>query len=158
MTKSQKVSLFLLRISMGSFFLYAGLSKLLNPQWSAEGYLTQAKTFASFYNWLASPGVLPVTNFLNEWGLTLIGVGLILGVFVRLASFFGILMMALYYIPILNLPYVGDRAFLVDMHIVYIFAFATLASFRAGTAYGLENWCANLPLCKKMPRLRKWLG
>lgn len=158
MTRFQKISLFLLRISLGWMFFYAGITKVLNPDWSAAGYLKGAKTFAGFYQWIASPGLLPLTNFVNEWGLTLLGVALILGLFVRLSSIFGAVLMFLYYLPILQFPYPNPNSFLVDQHIVYIFALLALASLRTGRIWGLENWCSNLPICSKFPKLREWLG
>lgn len=36
---TQKFILFLTRITMGWLMLYAGLTKLINPNWSAAGYL-----------------------------------------------------------------------------------------------------------------------
>src|SRR3989304_4825167 len=86
MTKSQKLSLFLLRVSIGWLFLYAGLSKLMKGNWSAAGYLNSAKTFPDLYHWFASPGILPVINFLNEYGQILIGISLILGILVRYST------------------------------------------------------------------------
>ena len=139
MTNLQKYSLVLLRLSLGWLFFYSGITKILNPAWSAAGYLKGAKTFISFYQWLLTPSVLPVINFLNEWGLTLVGVSLILGVFVRWGSYAGILLMVLYYLPILQFPMVGDRSYIVDEHIIYIFAFLILAGFDAGKTWGLEN-------------------
>ena len=68
MNTFQKISLFLLRVSMGWFIFYAGITKVLNPEWSAAGYLKGAKTFVSFYEWLLQPNILPSINFLNEWG------------------------------------------------------------------------------------------
>ncbi|MFY9463143.1 MAG: DoxX family protein [Candidatus Sungiibacteriota bacterium] len=158
MTQWQKISLFLLRISMGWLFFWAGITKILNPAWSAVGYLHNAKTFADFYTWLASPAMLPLINFVNAWGLTLLGVSLILGIGVRLSAFFGAALMILYYIPILDFPYPNPRAFIIDEHIIYALALILLAALRAGRIGGLENWCANLPLCAKFPRLRAWLG
>lgn len=158
MNTFQKVSVFALRISLGWMFFWAGITKVLNPAWSAEGYLKTAQTFSGFYEWLASPALLPLTNFVNEWGLTLLGASLILGVFVRLSSFSGALMMLLYYLPILKFPYPNPHAFLVDEHIIYIAALFCLAAFRAGRVWGLENWCAQLPICAKFPKLRKLLG
>ncbi|MEK7098213.1 MAG: hypothetical protein AAB906_05185, partial [Patescibacteria group bacterium] len=61
MTQFQKISLFLLRISLGWLFFWAGITKVLNPTWSAAGYLQGAKTFADFYQWLATPSLLPLT-------------------------------------------------------------------------------------------------
>ena len=158
MTQFQKVSLFLLRVSLGWMFFYAGITKILNPEWSAFGYLKGAKTFAGFYQFLTQPGILPITNFVNEWGLTLLGISLILGVFVRLSSILGAALMLLYYFPILDFPYPNAHSFVIDEHIIYALALILLAAWRAGRTYGLENWCANLPVCSKFPKLREWLG
>ncbi len=158
MTKFQKISLFILRISLGWLFFYAGITKILNPEWSAEGYLKGAKTFAGFYQWLASSSILPVTNFMNEWGLTLLGVSLILGIGVRLSSILGVILMLLYYLPILDFPYPNPHSFLVDEHIIYILVLLLFAGLRAGCVWGLEKWCSGLPICSKFPRLRKLIG
>ena len=161
MTQFQKVSLFFLRVSIGWLMFYAGITKIINPEWSAEGYLRGAKTFAGFYTWLADSSLLPFINFINEWGLILLGVSLILGVFVRLSSIGGIALMLLYYFPVLEFPYIpGAHAFFVDEHIIYaaiLFFFAT-SSTRPGRVWGLESWCSNFPICSKYPKLREWLG
>ena len=156
--KLQKVSLFVLRFALGWLLFYAGITKVFNPTWSAAGYLKGAKTFTEFYLWLTNPGILPVVNFINEWGLTLLGISLIFGVFVRLSSIFGAVLMLLYYFPILQFPYAGEHAFLVDEHIIYISVLLFFAASKAGRVYGLENWCASLPICNQFPRLRNWLG
>lgn len=157
-TRLQQWSLVVLRIVCGWLFFYAGITKIMNPAWSAAGYLANAKTFPGFYGWLTSAPVLPVVNALNEWGLTLIGIALILGVVVRLASVSGALMMALYYFPILTFPYPNAHSYIVDEHIVYAAALIVLGAFRAGRVFGLERWCASLPLCSRFPMLRKLLG
>ena len=136
---------------------YAGITKVLNPEWSAAGYLKGAKTFSGFYNWLTSPAILPVINLINEGGLKFLGVSLLLGVSVRLSSAFGAVLMLLYYLPILDFPYPNPHSLLVDEHIIYIAALLVLAAYRAGGVWGLENWCANLPICSRFPRLRNWL-
>ena len=158
MSQFQKISLFLLRISIGWMFFYAGITKVINPEWSAQGYLKGAKTFVGFYQWLVTPGMLPVVNFVNEWGLTLLGVSLILGIGVRLSSILGAVLMLLYYFPILDFPYPNPNSFLVDQHIIFIFVLILFASLRAGRIWGLENWCSNLPICSKFPRWREWFG
>ena len=116
-----------LRLVLGWVFFYAGITKVLDPEWSAGGYLKGAKVLSSFYGWLASPAVLPITNFLNEWGLTLIGTSLILGVGVRYSAVLGALLMLLYYIP-QGFPYPNPHSLIVDEHIVYIAALLLLAS------------------------------
>lgn len=149
---------FLLRVTLGWLMFYAGITKLVDPTWSAKGYLMSAKTFPDFYQWLATPGMLPLTDFVNEWGLTLLGVSLILGIAVRLSGTLGALLMILYYFPVLTFPYIGEHSYLVDEHIVYAAALLVLASMRAGRAWGLEEWCAGLPLCRKFPGYRSMIG
>ncbi|QQR54541.1 DoxX family membrane protein [Candidatus Peregrinibacteria bacterium] len=157
MTKSSKFFLFLLRISLGWMYLYAGLTKLLDPTWTSHGYLEGAKGLSGFYNWLATPSVLPVVDFMNEWGLTLLGVSLILGIFVRLSGVLGALLMLLYYLA-LGFPYPNEHALIVDEHIIYIFALLYLAAIQAGRTWGLDEWCSRLPICKRFPKVRIILG
>ena len=137
---------------------YAGITKILNPAWSAAGYLNSAKTFPEFYIWLTTPAILPITNLINEWALTLLGVSLILGIFVRLSSLGGALLMILYYFPILTFPTVKTTAFIVDEHIIYALVFLFFAAVRAGRIWGLEHWCGQLPLCSRFRALRAMLG
>ena len=158
MTKFGKVSLFLLRVGTGWLMFYAGITKILDPGWSAAGYLNNAKTFSGLFAWFATPSVLPITNFVNEWGLTLLGVSLILGIGVRLSSILGAALMMLYYFPVLEFPYPNTHSYIVDEHIIYALVLLVLAALRAGRTWGLENWCSRLPVCSKFPRLRKWLG
>ena len=157
MNKNSTFFLAILRVALGWLFFYAGYTKIINPEWSAAGYLQTAKTFTSFYVWLTTPGILPIVNFINEWGLTLLGVSLILGIGVRLSSVLGAAMMILYYLPILEFPKVG-HGLLVDEHIIYAAALLLFSSVGAGRYYGLENWCSKLPICRKFPALRKLIG
>jgi len=135
-----KITLFLLRLALGWVFLYAGLSKLMNASWSAAGYLGSATTFPELYQWFASSQNIGWVNTLNAWGLTLVGAALILGVALRFASYGGILLMMLYYFPVLHFPYVGKTAYLVDEHIMYILVFVLLISAHAGRIWGLDHW------------------
>ena len=90
----------------------------------------------------------PIINFLNEWGLTLIGLALIFGVFVRLASFFGIVLMMLYYLPIFP-PAHG----LVDEHIIYSLVFLVLMAFGSGEILTLNKWLQE----RLHPAWHKWI-
>jgi len=155
---AQKLSLLLLRVSMGVLFLYSGLSKIFDPSWSAAGYLANAKTLPGLFAFFAQPEVLPITNLLNEWGQFLIGVSLILGIFVRVSSVAGITLMVLYYLPALNGFFPNPHSFIVDEHVIYAAALFVLAASRAGRAFGLEGWCAGLPVCSRFPRLRSLVG
>lgn len=138
--KRSDIYIFLLRISLGVLFFYAGITKAIDPNWSAAGYLKGAKTFSEFYNFLLQPNLLPVINFINAWGLTLLGVSLLLGIFVRLSSYLGALLMFLYYLPILKFPYAGANSFLVDQHIIYILVLLLLGSIKSRNMWSLQGW------------------
>lgn len=152
MTNSQKFFLFILRVSAGWMFFYAGITKVLDPQWSAEGYLKGAKSFVWFYQWALQPEILPIINSVNKWGLTLLGISLILGLFVRFSSILGVLLMALYYIA-LGFPYPNPHSYIVDEHIIYIAVLFFFAAIRAGRIFGLDS--------KRVHHhsgFKKWLG
>lgn len=152
-----RIVLVLLRLAMGWLMFYAGITKVLDPNWSAAGYLRGAKTFAGFFQWLASPANTGWVNVINEWGLTLLGVSLILGIGVRFASLLGAVLMLLYYFPVLEFPRVG-HGYLVDEHVVYALVLLYFTAARAGRVFGLEAWCAGLPICRRFPRIRALFG
>lgn len=148
MTNFQKISLFLLRLGMGVLFFLAGYTKLIDPMWSAAGYISGAKNFTGFYTWLLRPEILPAVNFLNEWGLTLIGVALLLGIFVRLSSVFGFLIMVLYYLPIYP-PLHGP----IDEHVIYALVFMVFMAFGSGEILTASNWIQT----RLHPMWHKWV-
>ena len=109
-TTCQTTWLVVLRVAIGWHFLYEGLIKVVNPGWSAVGYLLDSKGWFApvFQAMAASPGVLSAVNFMNQWGLVFIGLGLVLGLFTRLAAWSGMLLLAFYYLS--HPPFVGcDR-------------------------------------------------
>ena len=138
MNKQLRLAVFLSRVALGILFFYAGIVKVLNPNWSAVGYLNNAKTFPGLYHWFASAGNIGWVNFLNEWGFVVIGLALIFGFMTRWASLGAIFFMILYYFPILQFPYVGEYSFLIDEHVIYIFALFVLFASNAGTFWGLD--------------------
>jgi uncharacterized membrane protein YphA (DoxX/SURF4 family) len=99
MKNSVKIPLLLLRIFIGWHFLYEGLIKIVQGGWSSEAYLKGSYGFLSgFFHWMASdPGAIQVIDFLNIWGMILLGMGLFLGIFIRISAISGILLLVLYY-------------------------------------------------------------
>ncbi len=94
-----KTIITILRIAIGWHFLYEGFIKLFAEEWSAESFLTNTHgAFSGFYHWLAdSPGRLAIVDFMNVWGLILIGLALFLGFRSKWASLSGALLLILYY-------------------------------------------------------------
>lgn len=103
-------ALLFLRIAIGWHFLYEGLSKLFDPDWSAAGYLASSRWILSgLFHWISeSPAVLEWVDFLNTWGLIVIGSGLMLGLCTRAAGFAGAALLLLYYLA--HPPLLGIEA------------------------------------------------
>jgi thiosulfate dehydrogenase (quinone) large subunit len=139
--------LVLLRVAIGWHFLYEGLVKVFNPAWSPFGYLMDSKGIMAplFYAMASNPSVLKVVDYMNEWGLVLIGLGLILGIFTRLAVFSGMLLLAFYYLS--HPPFVGlnyalpseGSYFIVDKVMIEFLALAVLSAFPTGRIIGLDR-------------------
>ena len=147
LSRVQLVTIVALRVLIGWHFLYEGLSKLTNPGWSASGYLLQSRgPFSSLFRWMAAdPNVLSTVNQLNMWGLTAIGLGLILGCLTRVASAAGLLVILLFYLC--NPPFVGyfysiptEGSYLVvNKNLVEAAALAVVLVTNSGRAAGLDR-------------------
>ncbi|MDR2918672.1 MAG: DoxX family protein [Tannerella sp.] len=95
----KKLIITIIRMAVGWHFLYEGLVKLMDPNWSAESFLTNTFGFTSgFYQWLAaSPGRMQLVDWLNIYGLIGIGLCLFLGIIIRWSSLAGIALLVSYY-------------------------------------------------------------
>ncbi len=107
LSRSAMIAITVLRVIVGWHFLYEGIAKLTSPSWSAAGYLKQARgPFSGLFKWLAgNPNLLANADLITMWGLAIVGVLLILGLFTRLASLGGIVFILLFYFA--NPPFVG---------------------------------------------------
>lgn len=118
------LALTVIRMLVGWHFLYEGISKLAMGNWSSYAYLMESKWFLSgFFHWIiAHPTALAVTDFVNVWGLILIGLGLFVGLFTRAASISGIILLCMYYIA--NPPFietstaVPGQFFIINMNLI----------------------------------------
>jgi len=135
----KKVSILILRVTTGWLMFYAGITKILDPEWTAAGYLSNAKTFPEFYAWFARPEVIDTVNLLNEWGLTILGASLMLGLWVRWSAPVGAVLMMLYYFPVLTFPTIGDHYYIVDDHIIDAAALLILGALDAGRYWGIDG-------------------
>jgi uncharacterized membrane protein YphA (DoxX/SURF4 family) len=125
----QSFALALMRVAIGWHFAYEGVVKVLNPEWSAKGYLEGASWIgADLFHWMASDAtVLRTVDLLNAWGLVFVGLGLMLGCMTRLAAAGGVALLALYYVahPALFVDPVGPAEgsyLLVNKNVVELFA------------------------------------
>lgn len=150
----QTTMLVLLRLLIGWHLLYEGLVKFWNPNWSAVGYLKDSGGwFAGIFNSMANnPGLMDVVNVMNTWGLILVGLGLLLGIFTRWAAIGGIALLLLYYFshpPMIGASYAlpSEGSYLwVNKNLIEAIALAVLLVFPTSHIFGLDRL---LPFGKK---------
>ncbi|MDO8513550.1 MAG: hypothetical protein Q7S37_03540 [bacterium] len=152
----------LLRLSLGWVFLWAFIDKL----WGLGFATTSAKSwlsggsptlgflkfgthgpFASFYQGIAGNSVV---DWLFMLGLLALGLALILGIGIKIASYVGTVLLLLMWsaaLPPANNPF-------LDEHIIYILILIGLASANAGQYLGFGRWWSTTGLVKKHPFLQ----
>ncbi|WP_233376582.1 DoxX family membrane protein [Maribellus sp. CM-23] len=145
-TRWQLTFLVALRFLIGWHLLYEGVAKLLNPQWSSVGFLKESQWILSgFADWVVTnPNILSTVDFLNTWGLIAIGLGLILGMFFRVAAVSGFVLLVVYYLncpPLVGIEYslpADGNNLIVNKTLIEAFALAVLALFPTGSILGLD--------------------
>ena len=145
-TNTQLTALVVLRMLIGWHLLYEGIAKVTNPYWTSAGYLSESKWIFSglFTSIVANPTVLKIVDFLNEWGLIAIGIGLIAGLLTQVATIAGIVLLCLYYIA--NPPFLGYQYsmptegsyLIVNKTLIEAAALFVLAFFPTGKKIGLD--------------------
>lgn len=141
-----------IRILVGWHFLYEGITKLIHPSWSASAYLLESTWwFSGIFKALATNhALLPIVNFLNIWGLILIGSGLFVGLFTRISAWSGAGLLLLYYLA--HPPFTGlmegsamEGSYIwVNKNLIEMFVLILLASIPIQWMFGtdklIEHW------------------
>ena len=135
----------ILRIVIGWHFLFEGLAKLANPNWSSALYLMESKwLFSGFFHWMIGNNTtLQIVDFLNIWGLILIGICLFTGLFTRYASIGGAFLLMLYYVA--NPPFVTSSIpsqshfYILNYNLIEAVVLIVLASYRKDAFWGLQR-------------------
>ncbi len=160
----------LARIALGLTFLWAFLDKLMGlgfatcrdaktdavtmfceKAWVNGGSPTSGflqfgtkGPLAGFYQSLAGNAVI---DFLFMAGLLLIGVALIAGIAMRLATISGTLLLLMMWSSML-LP---ENNPIIDEHIIYSLVLLSLLASNSQQRLGLRSWWVRLPVVKRFP-------
>jgi thiosulfate dehydrogenase [quinone] large subunit len=152
-----------LRVLMGWVMFQGGIVKILDPEWTAAGYLNFAIPEGNpFIDTFAGMAGSPVIDFLVPWGLTLTGIGLIFGALTRWNAFWAAFMMMMFWAASLTgglaqgLPL--EHGWVVDDHLVYAVLLFGLGAFGAGRIFGVDRYLENTALVKRIPALKYLLG
>ena len=151
-SESQLIGLVLLRILIGWHFLYEGISKLVNPYWSSAAYLLDSKwIFSSLAERIvANPTLLEFTDSVNMWGLTIVGLSLLLGFMSRYGAIAGLVFVLLYYIfapPFIGLEYSkpGEGSYIiVNKNLIEACALYVLYLFPTSQLIGLDRLISSI--------------
>ena len=149
---SQLIGLVILRILIGWHFLYEGISKLVNPYWSSAAYLLDSKwIFSSLAERIvANPTLLEFTDSVNMWGLTIVGLSLLLGFMSRYGAIAGLVFILLYYIfapPFIGLEYSkpGEGSYIiVNKNLIEACALYVLFLFPTSQLIGLDRLISSI--------------
>ncbi len=147
LSRGAMIAITALRVFVGWHFLYEGIAKLTSPSWSAAGYLKQARgPLADLFRDLASrPNLLANADLITMWGLTIVGVCLVLGLLTRLASLGGIAFILLFYLC--NPPFIGyfysipteGSYLIVNKNLVELCALIVIFATGSGRFAGLDR-------------------
>ncbi len=150
--KGAAITLFIVRLALGGLMFEAGLSKLVSG-FSAGGFLANVSgPFAGFYTAMAAnQAALAAINVLVPWGEMLIGLTILFGAGIRFASFWGIIMMLLYYTA--SIP--PEQGW-ISQHLIFAAVFLAFMFTGVGYFIGLDAFLATLE--GKRHRLRFLLG
>ena len=156
-------TLVFMRIAMGWILFQGGIVKVLDPEWTAAGFLQfaipEGNPFMSL--WANFAGSTTI-DFLVAWGLTLTGLGLILGVLVRWNAFWGAVMMLFFWAASLHgglaqgLPF--EHGWVIDDHMVYAILLFGLGALGAGRILGLDAYFEKSEFVQRNAWLKYLLG
>ena len=149
-SKFQTWCLVLLQLAIGWHLLYEGVAKLVDPEWSAEGYLLDSGGwFAGMFHAMAeNSATLEVVNIVNSWGLAIIGLALVLGLFTRAALVVGMFFLAMYFLshpPLIGVDYAlpSEGNYLwVNKTLIELLAMGVLLAFPVSHIIGLDRLIA----------------
>ncbi|MFN8240763.1 MAG: DoxX family membrane protein [Bacteroidales bacterium] len=135
------------RIVIGWHFLYEGISKIQATGWSSAPYLAGSKWLLApvFHSMAASSSITGIVDFINIWGMILVGLGLFLGLFTRWASAGGALMLLFYFLAYPPFPgYMygvpSDGSYLwVNRNLIEFFFLATFIFLSSSSQFGLDR-------------------
>ncbi len=147
------------RLLMAWTFLYAASHQVWNSQFSVAKFLGSTKTFHDLYAPLTAPALDPFLTFLVSYGHLAIGLSLLVGLFVRVSSLAGLLLLLMYWTAHMEWPYIENHNnLIVDYHIVYSTVCVFLFVADAGHVLGLDQVAANMALVRNNRLLKALVG
>ena len=139
-----KVVVTVLRVLIGWHFLYEGIMKMYNPDWTAFGYLASAQgPLKPIFSMMANGSIIGWVDTLNMLALVIVGITLLLGIFERIGSVIGIGLLGMYYLA--HPPFPGftqlnveGNYWLVNKNLIELVALVLIYHMPTGYRFGLD--------------------
>lgn len=139
-----KASVAILRILIGWHFLFEGIVKLYNPEWTSFGYLATAQgPFKGIFTMLVGDATIGWVDTLNIIALMVVGITFTLGIFERVGAIVGMGLLALYFFahppfPGLTQMNVEGSYWLVNKNLIELVACLVIFQLPTGSYFGLD--------------------
>jgi thiosulfate dehydrogenase [quinone] large subunit len=151
--------LVIMRFSVGWWMLHAGMDKIwawpFDAGWFVGGQAA-GTSLGPFVTLFDSGILLTFTNWAVPLGQFFIGLGLILGVLTRLASFFGAILMMFFYF--INGETGAWAHGVITGEFLGIVIFGMIATLGAGKILGVDAYLAETDFVKNRPKLQFIIG
>lgn len=141
MNHSLRLSLLLLRLAIGLSFFYLGWASLFAPSLASS---LGTRSLPGLSSWLSGSGsaspspIAAIPSAVFAWALLAVGVLIIIGLFTRLASFIGIVIILANLLPAINFT-AFNPVQLVNDEVVILFALFVLIFGKAGHYLGVDG-------------------
>ena len=149
-----KISITLLRILVGWHFLYEGIVKLYNPEWTSFGYLASAQgPLKPIFSSLTDASIIGWVDALNMTALLVVGITLLLGFFERKGALVGIGLLTLYYLAHPSFPWlpqlnVEGNYWFVNKNLIELVVCVLIYNYPTGHYFGLSYFRQKKQLSK----------
>jgi thiosulfate dehydrogenase [quinone] large subunit len=138
-------SMVLMRIFIGWHFLYEGIIKLYNPDWTSFGYVASAQgPLKPLFTLLSGDPFLGWIDAFNIAALVVVGITLTLGIYEKLGALVGIGLLAIYYLAHPSFPWlmqvnVEGSYWFVNKNLIELAACLVIYHLPTGHYFGLSR-------------------
>lgn len=142
---SLKGSVVVLRILIGWHFLYEGIIKLYNPEWTSFGYLASAQgPLKQVFLAMTNEAIINWIDSLNVVALIVVGLTFILGVFEKKGAIVGIGLLAIYYLAHPPFPWLDQintegNYWFVNKNLIELAACLVIYNLPTADYFGLNR-------------------
>lgn len=143
--KGLKNSVVILRMLIGWHFLYEGIIKLYNPEWTSYGYLASAQgPLKQFFLAMTDPSIIIWVDALNVAALIIVGLTFTLGFFEKKGAIVAIGLLAMYYLAHPPFPWLPElntegNYWFVNKNLIELAACLVIYNLPTGDYFGLNR-------------------